>query len=159
MAARAALAETDPDLAQVPSVEDLLVTRVYDTTITVAGGAVILPVFVAPFPLQIGSISATIFGGAVTADGSNYWSLRPRRYRVASNFATDYADTISTSGTNWTLQANKLQGESWNLDDRELDAAYRVLRRGDVFAIRLAPTGTPSSLTAPIVFTVRYEPL
>ena len=145
------------DYGALATIEDMIVTRGYETTIA-AGSTPIIPIFTAPFPMRIMGVTGVNFGGALTLDGSNYWSFRPRRYRVVSNFSADYVDIIGSSGTNFTISSNKLQGEPWPFEPQATyDDTYRLFRTGDVLAIRIASSGSPTSLSQ-LSFTVRYEP-
>lgn len=145
------------DYGALATVEDVVVTRGYTTTIA-AGSTPVIPILVAPFPLRIMGISGVNFGGALTLDGSNYWSFRPRRYRVTTDYSTDYVDVIGSAGTNFVINTSKLQGEPWAFEPKATyDDTYRLFRTGDVLAIRIASSGSPTSLSE-LLFTVRYEP-
>lgn len=140
--------------ATSPTVEELFITRPYDGTIA---ATTIFPVFVAPFPLRVLQIGVANFGGALTMDGSNNWSWRPRRYRVTSNFATDFVELISSAGTNFQRQLSALQGEAFWMDEAVFDTTVKF-RANDVMAIRVAANGAPTNLSQ-FVVTVRVEPV
>lgn len=145
---------------QSASIEDLMASAFYTGTLAAgsAGEKLVFPVFVAPFPCRVTGMAFANFGGALTLTVSNFWSFRPRRYRVSSSFSTNFDDMLSSSGTNLTLQANLLQGEVTMFNGVTWSTALNEMRTGDVLAVRMATSGSPSDLSN-FLFTARYEPL
>lgn len=142
-----------------PSVEEQMVSRAYDGTIT-PGQTVILPIMVAPFPLRVMSAVGVNFGGALTLDANNRWSLRTRRYRVLTDFNTDFVDTMAATPTGGTfvLDVSKVRGEPFPFFGPVWDDNNRVFGTHDVLALSISATGSPSPLSQ-LVVTYRIEPL
>lgn len=141
-----------------PTVEELFATRTIEATLAPASGPFVKPIFTAPMPLRIKDVWLANYGGALTQDGTNNWSYRLRRYRVASNFAADFVDILDQAGTNFNPQTSWLQGQAVRAYGVTYSETLATFRTGDVFALRIAANGTPTSLSE-LCVTVRWEPI
>ena len=146
------------DAPQYPTAEELFFQTTYETAITTAAVAYV-PIFAAPYPLRVRGIACANLAGDLTLDGANYWSFRARRYRVLTNFATEFVDIIGSAGTNFALNVSQKQGQVWSFEPKaRYDDTYSQFSTGDLLLLRIASSGAPTSL-GNLLVTVRAEPL
>lgn len=117
------------------------------------------PMFVAPFPLRITSVSLVKFGaGTISTSDSNWWLTRIRRTPVGTNTPVPLATktTRTTAGTEPAGEA-WAQAQSWEYSSANLSNA--VVNAGEVVSFVFAPQGSPTAIGGPLIATVGYTPL
>lgn len=142
-------AAVDPIVASTPTLDEVQHSNVLDTgSVSAARTQVILTSLYASRLEQASLVVRT----AVAASDTNYWTIELLRYR--SGFAT----VIATKTTKTTASGGEAMGAyfDWNFNATTFGLG-RYLDAGDVVAIRLTPTGTPTALDGPTI-TFRTSP-
>ena len=137
--------------AVTPTIEELIVAgTVRDYLNSTSGSS---PILVAPFPLQIISVSLIVWFNDVAASDTNWWEFRLNKLTVGS-----VGTQIATKNTKVTGGTAITKRVDWNFDTVSWNTTEATLAKGDALQVAGYPTGTPGTVSQPLV-TVRYRPL
>lgn len=144
---------------QSASIEDLFVTTTITPRAATIAESMSLPIMVAPFPLDITSITLVAWQGvAIVPNDTNYWIVR---CRIMDAAATGHR-SVAVKTTRATAGEGLPAGETipvravWSFDTATFVAPQAVVR--EVVNFEFTPVGAPGPITGPMVVTMGYRP-
>lgn len=141
--------------AQSATIEDLFMSVTIAPRDYAVNSSQSLPVFTAPFPLDVTSIRLVQWpggAGGVTQSDSNFWTVTAQKINVGGTAQIAIA-AKTTKVTGGSAISSRMP---WTFDTSILANPQMVA--GETFNMSFTPTGTPPQIDGPIIISVGYRP-